>query len=128
SEFRLVVFHYVKHPPPNDSAEYWQNARSLIPETIDLAAAVEGQWRIENGALSAAAEARCSRYQLDYQPPAEYDMLLEFTRTEGKRGVIQILAAEGRQFIWRMDVDGISGLDKIGGAYFYDSPATLHTA
>lgn len=111
----------------NNSVAYWANTKVLTPKELDNSRVLGGEWRVQGGKLSMVAREDHARMQLNYQPPEEYDLLVDFTRTQGRRGLLQILSVKGQQFIVRVDEDGISGMDQVAGQHFYTGPFAMHT-
>lgn len=111
----------------DSSVAYWTGAKNLSQPVIDASTVLGGDWRVQGGKLSMFAREDHARIRFNFEPPEEYDMLVDFSRTQGKRGMLQILSAKGRQFMMRVDEDGMSGMDEIGGQHFYSSPLVMHT-
>ena len=62
---------------------------------------VEGDWSVSGDGLECASAA-WTRLALPYQPPAEYDYRIVFTRKSGNSGLLQFLSKDGRAFNWVM--------------------------
>src|SRR5204863_10125004 len=87
----------VKAPDPGA----WTNGVDLLPY-IDLSRdIVRGNWRKDNGRIVAEFGSN-GVLRIPYEPPAEYDFRIVFTRERGKCAVAQFLQREGRGFFWEM--------------------------
>ncbi|HLX60890.1 MAG TPA: hypothetical protein VKX17_06370 [Planctomycetota bacterium] len=62
-------------------------------------APLKPKWEIKQGELI-SNEAAPNVLQIAYQPPAEYDYTIVFTRNTGNDAVLQVLCANGHQFGW----------------------------
>jgi hypothetical protein len=63
-------------------------------------------------------------FQFPYEPPAEYDFRIVFTRETGNVNVQQILTARGHDFVWNTVMQTKNaGFDKVAGAYPAAKPA-----
>ncbi len=98
------------------SEEPWKQAVDLLPFVDPAKDAVVGTWGRKDGGLVSDA-ARFARLEIPYEPPAEYDFRIVFTRQMGS-DVVQILSRSGRSFYWDMAADRnrIFGLGTIRGA------------
>ncbi len=83
-----------------------------LARVIDLTGLVDpkrdsagGDWRLVDGVLEAHGS---GRIRIPYEPPAEYDFCIAYTRTHGVGDVAQICHANRRDFAWT-----------VGGAYRY---------
>jgi hypothetical protein len=78
---------------------------------------VVGAWELKDGTLVAGAEAG-TRVEFPYEPPEEYDYRIVFSRTSGTEGIVQIVSAQGKSFVWAMGSKGnaAGGLGRINGA------------
>src|SRR5205823_2592434 len=72
---------------------------NLLPLVDANADAVIGAWKMADGAL-VSGNGDAARLQLPYQPPAEYDFVIEYTRQTGIGGIGQILAKSGTSFVF----------------------------
>jgi serine/threonine protein kinase len=96
-----------ENPKPTAPA----SSASAKGKEIDLLAlvdvnrdAVAGQWvRTADGLVKTGGIGGGPRLQLPYQPPEEYDFVIEFTPTGGIGNIGQILAAQGREFGWMLN-------------------------
>jgi len=61
--------------------------------------AVGGSWSKEGGKLVSDAT-KFARLEIPYQPPAEYDLTVVFSRVSGASDINQILCRPGKQFVW----------------------------
>ncbi len=64
---------------------------------------VEGSWKLDNGKL-VAGPGKFVRLEIPYQPPAEYDFRVVFSRIDGANNVSQILSRQGKGFLWIMEL------------------------
>ena len=76
--------------------------------TIDLMQLIDvskdymaGAWTLKNGKLAVDGK-EVARIEIPYEPPAEYDFRIVFSRTEGSGDVVQILTKNNRAFQWVM--------------------------
>ncbi|MCX6899099.1 MAG: SUMF1/EgtB/PvdO family nonheme iron enzyme [Verrucomicrobia bacterium] len=104
----------------------WQNAINLLPLIDPAKDAVEGTWTIENGELIGDNNG-FARIEIPYQPPSEYDFLVEFKQLRKGIGGCQHLAKAGRNFTWNFF--GASGselfaFEKVGGQGMQGNPTT----
>jgi hypothetical protein len=78
--------------------------------------AVAGNWQIRDGALVSDAT-DFARIEIPYQPPAEYDFEIAYTRIGGNDGVAQICSESGHSFLWEMGGwdNRIAGFESIDG-------------
>jgi hypothetical protein len=65
--------------------------------------AILGTWKMEEGKL-VAGPGKLVRLEFPYQPPAEYDFRVVFSRVSGGNNVSQILSRQGKGFIWIMEL------------------------
>jgi hypothetical protein len=65
--------------------------------------AVMGAWKLEEGKL-VSGPGKFVRLEFPYQPPAEYDFRVVFSRVDGSNNVSQILSRQGRGFLWIMEL------------------------
>jgi hypothetical protein len=83
-------------------------ARAPVAGTIDLLPLIDpakdkvaGEWSSTDDGLTCRSGAFV-RLALPYEPPAEYDYRIIFTRKTGGLGVVQTLSKDGRAFLWSM--------------------------
>ncbi len=96
--------------------------------SVDAAAdAVRGSWVMKEGVLQSDMTPE-SRVQLRYDPPAEYDFRIEFSRDRGNDAVAMILVASGKQFAYWMGgwENTALGFEYIGNAGFGDGKTSVH--
>jgi clan AA aspartic protease (TIGR02281 family) len=116
-------------PPPAPRPDVPPNVSNKTINLLDLVNvsrdAVKGTWTMENGKLLSDG-ADQSRIEFPYQPPAEYDFRIVFTRTGGENDVQQICTAQGSQFAWMISGWGgtISGFEFVRGKNAYNNPTT----
>jgi serine/threonine protein kinase len=80
-------------------------ARDLLPLIDPAVDAVKGHWiRRADGLVGRPEGKQVAKLQIPYRPPAEYDLRVDFTRTDGDRQVMIGLAHGDRSFRWTMDV------------------------
>ncbi|MBI3854335.1 MAG: hypothetical protein HY293_01445 [Planctomycetes bacterium] len=65
--------------------------------------AVAGAWKLEDGKLQSPL-GKFVRLEFPYQPPAEYDFKVVFTRLSGSNNVSQVLSRQGKGFLWIMEL------------------------
>jgi hypothetical protein len=91
---------------------------------------VSGNWKIQNGKLSAEAGAR-TKIEFPYTPPDEYDFRIVFTRTQGTNDVNQILYSPvGKTaFTWHMGGwdNMFAGFSTVKGVTGHANPTTSKT-
>ena len=97
--------------------------RPLIQPRSD---AIRGAWRLDRTGVMSDASV-LARIEAPYEPPAEYDFRIEFTRTKGENGVVQILSAGDSAFTWEMGAFGniVWGFDEVDGKRCTDNPTTV---
>ena len=71
--------------------------------------AVLGAWKLEDGKL-VSPTGKFVRLEFPYQPPAEYDYRVVFSRVNGANNVSQVLSRQGKGFLWVMEL----GLSRAG--------------
>lgn len=103
-------------PPPSIGHKVAPAIVDLLPLVDVDRDSVNGSWsRSSGGLVSGTGEA--SGIRIRYEPPEEYDFLIEFTREEGNKIMGQICSAYGRQF--RCSVGGwantIAGICEVNG-------------
>lgn len=105
----------------------WKNAINLLPFVDPKQDTVQGVWSVqEDGSLLSDKSAR-SRIDLPYQPPAEYDFRIVFTRNDGSDPVSQIFGSRGRQMVWSIGGSGdkSSGFHSIGAGGAVENPVKI---
>jgi len=85
-----------------DSASGFINLLPLIDPAKDT---VAGSWSVVKGALTSSGKGE-EKLQLPYEPPAEYDYRITFTKETGTNCVVQMLASGDIPFIWVMGNSG----------------------
>lgn len=63
---------------------------------------VTGDWK-RNGSDLICAPGSFARIAIPYHPPEEYDLKIEFTRSQGNTDVNIIFPANGKSCLWKMD-------------------------
>jgi predicted Ser/Thr protein kinase len=110
-----------------DAAYYgeFDHAVPLLPLVSPSADRISGEWRRDGSGLLCGSQA-FTRLQLPYAPPAEYDLLVVFTRKAGSGDINILLAQKGHRFLWAMGAMGnqIFGFGIIGGAWADANPTT----
>lgn len=86
---------------------------NLIDPTSD---ALSGLWKISDGALVSDGTAG-ARIEIPFEPPAEYDFQVEFTRTVDAEAVVQIGTHGGRPFNWCAGAFGNTTCAFLGGPW-----------
>jgi hypothetical protein len=78
---------------------------------------VNGVWKLQDGKL-VSDTAPCSRIEVPYRPPAEYDVRVAFSRLEGTSDINVILTRGGKSFVCVMGGGNISfGLGDCKGVW-----------
>jgi hypothetical protein len=93
-----------------------QRVVNLMP-LIDLGKdVVSGTWRLSNGQPT-SGDGRFDRIRIPYEPPEEYDFIIEFTRQGSNDVVCQILSHSGHSFEWinGANRNTVSGFERIDG-------------
>jgi hypothetical protein len=65
--------------------------------------ALAGTWKLDDGKLVSPL-GKFVRLEFPYQPPAEYDFRVVFSRASGSNNVSQILSRQGKGFLWIMEL------------------------
>jgi len=80
--------------------------------------AVNGIWKLEDGAL-VSDNNDLARLEFLYEPPAEYDFKIIFSRKSGNQHILQVLTDDGHDFAWSMDTLGkaLFGFESINGEF-----------
>jgi hypothetical protein len=109
---------------------------SIARRTIDLMTfidphrdAVVGEWRMEHGDLFSDAT-ESARIEIPYEPPAEYDLVVDFTRESGNNDV-DLIGYHARVQFWCVLAgleNSLAGLEWIHGQSSHDNPATSHAS
>ncbi len=112
-----------KRPDPKPGAAT-VNLLSLIDTQKD---AVSDRWRLNDAGELVSGRGEDARLQLPYRPPAEYDLRIAFTRTEGNDAVAPILYGGGRQFQYFIAGFGnsVCGFDNVNGKDPDDNETTV---
>lgn len=78
---------------------------------------MNGVWKLQDGKL-VSDTAPCSRIEVPYRPPAEYDVRVAFSRLEGTSDINVILTRGGKSFVCVMGGGNISfGLGDCKGVW-----------
>lgn len=90
----------------------WSN----LIETTDVASPVAGQWQIENGALTTDGNG-AARIAMPFQPKAEYDIRVRFTRQTGQHSVALFCPTSGGLVAFDIDAWGqhLAGFQNVNG-------------
>src|SRR5476651_1323926 len=64
---------------------------------------MEGTWKLQDGKLTSGS-GKFVRLEIPYQPPAEYDFRITFSRLSGANNVSQIVTHQGKGFLWVMEL------------------------
>jgi hypothetical protein len=96
---------------------------SAMPRTVDLLPfidvhrdAISGNWRTDDGELF--SDAQKTRIEIPYEPPAEYDFVINFTRLQGNQSIAQICSHGRTQFLCALawgDGNTFAGIGMISG-------------
>jgi hypothetical protein len=78
---------------------------------------VHGVWQMLNGELICARSDGPARIEIPYEPPAEYDMRIVFTRVEGNDTTMMSLTKGGRPFCFKIGdaQNTVMGLEQLNG-------------
>ena len=90
--------------------------------------AMNGVWTATKDGIT-SDNADQARLRIPYQPPAEYDFQIEFTRVSGNRDIVQIASQADHHFAWRMAAwyDTISGFEMLHGRGVRDNGIAVKT-
>lgn len=88
---------------------------------------VAGDWRLDGGVLRCEAS-RNARVQFPGRVPLEYDMVVEFTRTEGKGSIALLMQGRENPFGVALDVKGEARLERVGKAINEGNPTKVPCA
>ena len=104
----------------NDESGAWID---LLKQVDPQKHAVAGHWQSRQDGLSTDAVAG-SRLTLPYQPTAEYDFRVRFTRISGVHSIALMFVAIGGQASFEVDAWGqhLAGLQMIDGRTLQDNP------
>jgi hypothetical protein len=96
-------------------------AINLLPLIDTDKDAIDGTWTMAGGKL-ASDGTQCARIEIPYEPPAEYDFRIVFTRDEGAGDVFQFMSKNRHSFSWAMGAGGNTfiGFGTIRGAWVVD--------
>jgi hypothetical protein len=125
----IVLLYYSIKPKPQIQPQ-WIDLIKLVDPARD---AVAGKWTLSPAGL-AGDQTPAARISFPYEPPQEYDFLIEFTPAKPTKACIAQLVSKGQiPFTWSMnagrpnrcrieDVDGHSviGNTTIRPSYFFD--------
>jgi hypothetical protein len=101
---------------------------NLLP-LIDLARDVRnGNWHVENGSALVSDASGRARIAIRYQPPREYDFLIQFTQVSGNNCVTQIFSVDRHvaNFVLGGWQRKHSGFQHINGKAGDKNPSTVH--
>ena len=76
----------------------WTDLLKTVPD----GRAVTGEWVLEDGALK-VDDTAAARFVFPYEPPAEYDFLVEFTLSAPAGCAAQLVSKDGTPFAWSMN-------------------------
>jgi hypothetical protein len=96
-------------------------AINLLPLIDTDKDSIDGTWTMAGGKLSSDGT-QCARIEIPYEPPAEYDFRIMFTREDGAGDVIQFMSKNRHSFSWTMGAGGNTtiGFGTIRGAWVVD--------
>lgn len=99
-------------PSPPERADW----HSLLPIIDPNRVAVAGSWQRVNGELTVKAS-RGARIMIPVNPPAEYDLRVQFTRQTGEHSVGIVLRHGGRQVAFEIDAweQHLAGFQNLNG-------------
>jgi Leucine-rich repeat (LRR) protein len=111
--------------PRPAEAGLWKNAIDLLAAVEPARDVVRGTWKKENGRI-VAEFGENAVLRIPYEPPAEYDFRIVFTRARGTCAIAQFLVREGRSFFWEMAGWGNSnsGFAFVGGRGSKENPTS----
>jgi len=111
-------------PPGAEAAK--PRAVALLPLIDPVKDRVDGEWRFNETGELLSPTVRLARIRIPYRPPAEYDLRITFTRTDGPDGMTQILIGGGRQF--RCEIGGygntLAHFELVNGLSGNNNPST----
>jgi len=90
--------------------------------------AVFGAWQRNPATRELLSDSsELARIEIPYQPPAEYDFEIQFTRVAGFEYVAQFAVQNGHQFAWLMGAFGntMSGFEQVSRKGLRDHPNTI---
>lgn len=101
------------------------NLLKLIDPAKD---SVGGRWSLSGNDLKVLPD-QWARLEIPYEPPAEYDFKIVFTRIDGTGDAMQMLAKQGRQFTWCLGCKGNTqmGFGYVNGAWVHETNPTQRT-
>jgi hypothetical protein len=88
-------------PAPNPGTGFI----NLLPLIDPKQDSVAGKWEITANGIASSGIGE-ERIEIPYQPPAEYDFKIGFTKLSGNNIIIQILSEKALPFIWLMSTGG----------------------
>ena len=97
---------------------------NLIDSAKDAA---QGQWTRDPEGVSCANTAYAC-LQIPYTPPDEYDLTVNFTRTEDNGSIALLLAAQKRSFEFVLDIKGEARFERVNGKIAQDNPTVVPVA
>lgn len=88
--------------------KYQRAAAAVAPRhVVDLMALIDpakdtvnGTWKVSSGHLVGTVTERLATVLLPYQPPAEYDLRVDFRRVEGNEALVLAAVQNGKRFAW----------------------------
>lgn len=124
-------------PPGTGNPQPVAGSPNFPAGTIDLMPfvdvekdSVNGRWsRTLNGLTSDRGEN--TRLRIRYEPPQEYDFLMEFTRNEGDNSIAQLCWGFGHRFRWVLagwERNDICGIDEVSHRPANDNATTVKLA
>jgi hypothetical protein len=109
-------------PPPitlTVDEDAWKSAVDLLALFDPAKDAVAGEWSVKPGEGLVCKQGKYARVEFPYEPPAEYDYRIEFTRRSSptQECVTQIVTKDGRDFAYILAGWGnkYAGFSMIGG-------------
>jgi hypothetical protein len=100
---------------------------NLLPLVDTGKVTVSGTWRMDQGAL-VSDDGAYARIELPYEPPAEYDFRITFTRKSGTLDVRQMLCKGACAFTWTLSgfENASAGFELIRRNRADHNPTTVH--
>jgi len=111
---------------PNPAEDPLKNAVDLLALIDPAKDAVAGRWSRDAAGLVSDGTPG-GRIEIPYEPPAEYDFHVAFTRKEGAGDVNQVLWVQDRACVWQMGAfaNTVFGFGTVAGRTAGNNPTTV---